>query len=279
MALTVNTNIAAMNAFSNLNRTNRGLSRVLSRISSGQRITKAADDAAGLAVAENLDAAKRSLGQAIRNTSDGVSLIQTAEGATAEVTNILKRMRELAVQSASETLATPERQFIQTEFVQLRDEIDRIANTTNFNDVALTNGFDTQIEVQVGILNTAADRITIGMGDLRASVLGIDSTNPAHGLDTPANAQGMLTILDAALDGTSGYRAQYGAFQNRLESAQRNLEIYQENLASAESAIRDADFAKETSEMSKYQIMQQAGVAVLGQANQINQGAVQLIGG
>jgi flagellin len=275
MALTVNTNIAAMNAFSQLNRTNRGLSRVLSRISSGQRITKAADDAAGLAVAENLDAAKRSLGQAIRNTSDGVSLIQTAEGATSEVTNILKRMRELAVQSASETLANPERQFIETEFVQLRDEIDRIASTTNFNDVPLTNGSDTQIEVQVGILNTAADRITIVMGDLRASVLGVDTTQT---LGTVAGAQAMLTTLDAALDVTSGYRAGYGAFQNRLESAQRNLEIYQENLAAAESSIRDADFAKETAEMSKYQIMQQAGTAVLGQANQINQGAVQLIG-
>ena len=276
MALTVNTNLASMNALTNLNRTNRSLTKTLGRVSSGLRISSAGDDAAGLAVAENLDAAARSLTVAQRNTQDGISVVQTAEGATSEVGGILKRMRELAVQSASETLANDERQYIQDEFVALSSEVDRIANVTEFNGVALGDGSTASLDVQVGINNSVNDRIGITTGDLRAATLGVDTG--AMTLASATGAQTALTALDSAIDTVNGYRSDYGAAQNRLESAMRNLETYTESLRGAESAIRDADFAYEAAQMSRFQVMQQAGVAVLGQANQLNSGAVRLLG-
>jgi len=276
MALTVNTNMASMNALNNLNRTNRNLSSTLGRVSSGLRINNAGDDAAGLGVAENLQAAQRSLKAAQRNTNDGVSVIQVAEGATSEVANILKRMRELAVQSSSETLDNGERAYIQDEFVQLSGEVDRIANVTEFNGVALGNNSNPTLDVQVGINNTGNDRITITMGDLQSATLNVDTGS--IDLSSAATAQTALTTLDASIDTVNGYRSDYGATSNRLQSAMRNLENYTQNLAGAESSIRDADFAFEAAEMSKFQIMQQAGVSVLGQANSMAQGAVRLIG-
>lgn len=276
MALTVNTNTSAMASITNLNRTNRALQGTLGRISSGTRIEKAGDDAAGLAVAENLSAAAKSLRVAARNTNDGTAVIQTAEGATGEVGNILKRMRELAVQSASETLHDDERTYIQDEFVELAGEVDRIANVTEFNGVALGDGSNATLDVQVGMFNTADDRIAITLGDLTAVTLGVDTTS--IDMSTAAGGQAALGTLDTAIDLVNGYRSDYGAAQNRLGSALRNLETYTQNLGSAESTIRDADFAHEAAEMSKQQIMQQAGVAILGQANTINQGALRLIG-
>ncbi len=276
MALTVNTNLASMNAVGNLNSTTSGLSGTLSRISSGSRITKAADDAAGLAVAENLSAISQSARAAKRNIGDGVSVVQIAEGATEEVGNILKRMRELAVQSSSETLNDDERTFIQDEFIQLSDEVDRIANVTEFNGTMLTDGSNTTLDVQVGVNDTANDRIAITTGDLSAATLGVDSGSVD--LSDAANAQAAITDIDSAIADVNQYRSDYGAVQNRLESAARNLETYTQNVAAAESTIRDADFAFEAAEMSKFQIMQQAGVAALGQANQINSGATRLIG-
>ncbi|MBN2801390.1 MAG: flagellin FliC [Deltaproteobacteria bacterium] len=276
MALTVNTNMASSNALNHLNNTNRSLSNSFRKISSGLRISRAGDDAAGLAVAENLSSAGGSLRQAARNTNDGISVIQTAEGATAEVGNILKRMRELAVQSSSETLADGERAYIQDEYVQAAGEVDRIAAVTNFNGVALGDGSTTSIDVQVGIDNTANDRIAITLGDLTSTTLGVDTGSVD--LSTSAGAQTALTTIDTALDTVSGYRSDFGASQNRLESALNNLETYTENLSAAESQIRDADFAYETAEMAKFQIMQQAGIAVLGQANAMNQGALRLVG-
>jgi flagellin len=276
MALTVNTNMASMNALNNLNKTNRSLSSTLGRVSSGLRINTAGDDAAGLGVAENLQAAQRSLKAAQRNTNDGISVIQVAEGATSEVGNILKRMRELAVQSSSETLDNGERAYIQDEFEQLSGEVDRIANVTEFNGVALGNNANPTLDVQVGINNTGNDRITITMGDLQSATLNVDTGS--IDLSTAALAQASLTILDASIDTVNGYRSDYGATSNRLQSAMRNLENYTQNLAGAESSIRDADFAFEAAEMSKFQIMQQAGVSVLGQANSMSQGAVRLIG-
>ncbi len=276
MGLTVNTNMASMNALNNLSNTNRNLSGTLSRVASGLRITKAGDDAAGLAVAENLNNSARSLKAAQRNTNDGISVIQTAEGATGEVGNILKRMRELAVQSSSETLADSERAYIQDEFTELSDEVDRIANVTEFNGTMLGDGTNATLDVQVGINNTANDRISITLGDLQSATLGVDTAS--IDLSTAAGAQAALAGLDTAMDTVNGYRSDYGAAQNRLESSTRNLETYTQNLAGAESSIRDADFAFEAAEMSKFQIMQQAGVSVLGQANAMAQGAVRLIG-
>jgi len=275
MALTVNTNVSAMNATTQLNRSNGGLSSTLGRISSGLRINSAADDAAGLGVAENLSAASRSVRVAQRNTNDGISVVQTAEGATNEVSNILKRMRELSVQSASETLDDDERAYIQDEFVELSEEVDRIANVTEFNGVALTDGTNATIAVQVGINNTANDTVDITLGDLSAATLGVDTG--AVDLSTSTGAGTAIGAIDTALDTLNGYRSDLGATQNRLESSMSNLENYDQSLSAAESQIRDADFAYEASEMAKYQVMQQAGVAALAQAKSINMQAAQLI--
>jgi flagellin len=287
MALVVNTNMASTNALNNLNRTNRTLSKTFGRISSGLRINRAGDDAAGLAVAENLDAAHRSLNMARRNVNDGLGVIQIAEGAANEVANNLKRMRELAVQSSSETLASTERQYIQSEYTQLESEIERIANVTEFNGVGLSRGASTNaggalgltsLDVQVGMYNTTDDRISITLGDLTVGASGLGLTSNTVSLGSAVSAQAALDRLDVAIDSVNTYRSNFGALQNRLESSLRNLETYSENLKAAESQIRDADFAFEAAEMSKQQIMQQAGTAVLGQANQINQGAVRLLG-
>jgi flagellin len=265
-----------MAALGHLNRTNANLESTFSRISSGLRINKAGDDAAGLAVAENLAAEQQSLRQAARNTNDGISVIQTAEGATNEVADILKRMRELAVQSSSDTLANSERAYIQDEYGQLTQEVDRISAVTNFNGVELANGSKSSLSVQVGIFNTADDRISISLGDLRSTSLGVDSGNMS--LANAASAQAALTALDSSIDSINKIRSDFGSVQNRLESSLNNLHSYTENLAGAESRIRDADFAYETAQMSKYQTMQQAGIAILGQANGLTQGALRLIG-
>lgn len=274
--LTVNTNMPSANALNKLTQTTKKLSTSFEHISSGLRINKAADDAAGLGMAENLDAQGRSLRQASRNANDGVSVLEVAEGATGEVANIIKRMRELAVQSSSETLDNTERAYIDDEFEQLAGEVDRIAQVTEFNGVKVSDGSITQLDVQVGANNSANDRITLSLGDLRATVLGIDATS--IDLATSGGAQAALTVLDGALDDVNGYRSKMGASQNRLESALRNLGTYSESIQGAESRIRDADYAYETAQMSKLQIMQQAGVAVLGQANQLGQSALRLIG-
>ena len=275
MALTVNTNVSSMTALGHLNRTNSNLESTFSRISSGLRINKAGDDAAGLAVAENLAAEQQSLRQAARNTNDGISVIQTAEGATNEVGDILKRMRELAVQSSSETLANSERAYIQDEYTQLADEINRISSVTNFNGVSLSDGSQTSIDVQVGIFNTANDRISISLGDLRATSLGVDTANMS--MSNSASAQAALTALDTSIDSINKIRSQFGSAQNRLESSLNNLHAYTENLAGAESRIRDADFAFETAQMSKFQTMQQAG-GHPWTGHRLTQGALRLIG-
>ena len=276
MALTVNSNTASLNAINNLNQTQRSLAGSYGRISSGLRITRAADDAAGLGVAESLGAQAASGRVAMRNTNDGISVIQTAEGAMDSVGDILARMRELAVQSSSETLADDDRAYIQDEFEQLSEEIDRIANATQFNGTALCDGTTTELDVQVGIMNSADDRITITLNDLSAATLGVDTS--AMDLSSAATAQTAIDDLDTAIGSVSSFRSDLGAVQNRLDSALSNMETYTENLESAESQIRDADFAYETAELAKNQILQQAGVSVLAQAKTMNQGALSLLG-
>jgi flagellin len=275
MALTVNTNMASIDAINQLSASTRKLSGSFERVASGLRINKAADDAAGLGVAENLNAANRSARQAMRNTNDGISLLQTAEGATGEVANILKRMRELAIQSSSDTLDTTERQYIEEEFQALVGEVDRISQVTEFNGVPLTEGTRATVNVQVGINNTANDRIGIDMADLRATVLGIDTGTLS--LSTVTGARSAIAVFDTALDSVNSYRSGFGASQNRLEASLRNMEVYVENISSAESRIRDADYAYETAEMAKHQILQQAGISVLAQAKTVNQGVLSLI--
>jgi flagellin len=275
MSMTVRTNIAAMVAQGSLGRTNKNLATSLNRISSGMRINRAADDAAGLGVVTNLETSIISARQGMRNANDGISIIQTAESASNEVTDILQRMRELAVQSSSETLDDDERAYIEDEFQELSDEVERIAQVTEFNGVALTNNTSTSLDVQVGIQNQSTSRITITLGDLRASALGVDTT--ALSLGSVTSAQTALDAIDSALDSVNSFRSALGAVQNRLDSALNNAQVFTEALSAAESQIRDADFAQETSNLTKYQIMQQAGVAALAQAKNINQSVISLL--
>jgi len=260
MALVVNTNLQALTALHKLNRTNGALGGVFERISSGMRINRAADDAAGFGMGEKFDAEYRGLKQALRNANDGISMIQTTEGATNEVANLIKRIRELAVQAASDTLGSDERAYANTEFVQLASEINRIARATTFNGVTLTSE-EVSLGVQVGTKNTANDRINFSTLDILSDTLGISSGD--IDLATTASAQGALEALDTALTSVNTYRANLGSSQNRIESAIRNLENYTENIAATKSRIMDADFAFETAQMAKYQILQQSGVAVL----------------
>jgi len=275
MSLTVRTNLAAMMGAGQLNSTNGNLSLSLARVSSGLRITKAADDAAGLGVATNLQAQSVSTAQAMRNANDGISIIQTAEGAQNEVIDILQRMRELAVQSSSETLENSERSYIQDEFTSLRSEIGRISSVTEFNGILLSNGGTTEIEVQVGIQSDNSSRITVSLGDLTTGELGVDTS---VSLSASTAAQNAIDSIDSALDTVNGYRSDLGAVQNRLDSALNNNQTFLESVEGARAAIQDADYAEETSEMTKFQIMQQAGIAALAQAKNMNQSVISLLG-
>ena len=274
MALTVRTNLTAMNAYNTLNKTQGSLSSTLGRISSGLRVNSAADDAAGLGVATALNTQATSMEQAMRNANDGISIIQTAEGATSEATNILNRMRELAVQSSSETLANTERVYINEEYDQLNQELTRIASVTEFNGVQISDGSTTAISAQVGIDNDATSRITIELGDLTSTTLGVNSLD----LTDSTNSLLAIDLIDTALDEVSSQRSTLGAVQNRLDSSLANSTSQLESMRAAESQIMDADFAKESTEMTKLQIMQQAGVASLAQAKNINQAVLSLLG-
>jgi len=275
MALTVNTNLAAMRASNSLNKTQASLSHTLGKISSGLRVTKAADDAAGSAVASNLHTVARSGKQAIRNANDGISVIQTAESATKEVLNILDRMRELAVQSASETLDDGERTYIDDEFEQLSAEVERIAQSSEFNDLALADGSRSELEVQVGVDATSNSRVTITLGNLTVSNLNVDTTT--IDLTNASTAQTSITTIDSAIDSVNSIRAGYGAVQNRIDSSVRNMVTYVDSLSAAESQIMDTDYAHETAEMTRLQVMQQAGTAALAQARTINQSVISLL--
>ena len=273
MSLTVRTNVASIQSTGKLNATQKALQGTLGRISSGLRINQAADDAAGLGVATNLETTIISTRQAMRNGNDAISIIQTAESGTNEVTDILQRMRELAIQSASETLFNEERSYIQDEFLQLRSEVARIAQVTEFNGVRLADGTLSSINVQIGVNNDTASRIVLELGDLTTNGLGISALN----LDTSANALSALAVLDTALSSVNSTRSLFGAAQNRIESALDNAQTYMEALSAAESQIRDADFATETAELTKLQILQQSGIAALAQAKNINQGVISLL--
>lgn len=276
MALTVRTNIAAIQSAGALTKTTKKLQKSLMRVSSGLRINSAADDAAGMGVANALETTSISLRQAMRNTNDGMSIIQTAETATDEITNILQRMRELAVQSASETLSNQERSYIGDEYDELLSEIDRIASSTTFNGVSLTDA-TTDLAVQVGTTSsTMVSQISIHLGDLTASTgLGINATTVS--LTSSTLARTSLDVLDTALNSVSSLRSSFGAVQNRFDSTLNNAQTYYEALAAAESRIRDLDFADETAELTKLQILQQSGVAALAQAKNINQSVVSLL--
>lgn len=279
MGLRINTNVPALVAQRNLANTRISLDRTLERLSSGQRINHAGDDAAGLAISESLRAQIRGLGQAERNAMDGISLVQVAEGALAEVSNILIRMRELGVQGASDTVGNEERKFLNLEFQQLLEEIDRIAHSTEYNGVPLLNGSANVFEVQIGTKNNpTVDRVQLFdpyQADINVVSLGINLANVAD----KTSAQNSLASIDRALQGTTAIRAEFGAMQNRLQSIINNLQISKENLSSANSRIRDADLAIETTELTKSNILMSSGVSVLGQANSSIKSALNLLGG
>jgi flagellin len=274
MGLRVNTNIASLTAQRNLSRVTTRLQGNFSRLSSGLRIATAADDAAGLAISERMRSQIRSLGAATRNAQDGISLVQTAEGALNEVSNILSRMRELAVQASNGTLSTADHTTINTEVVALQSEIDRIAVTAEFNGIPLLNSATT-VNIQVGI-NTG-EVIGVNTADIQTVALGIDAAN-VNTTDVAA-ASASLTALDTAIGSINSIRGNMGASQNRLQSAVSSIMNSKENLSAAESRIRDVDVAFETADLTRNSILQQAATSVLQQANTQPQIALSLLQG
>ena len=276
MALRINTNVPSIFAQKHLSRNQERLASNYDHLSSGMRITRASDDAAGLAMSESMRSDIRSLKQAMRNQNDGISLIQTAEGSLGEITTNLARMRQLAVQSASDVIAATERAYIQTEFAALQTEVDRIANSTEFNGIFLSNALVPTITVQVGINNVAAnDQIIVTMQDATTATLLIPAATV--NVATAAAARTTIALVDTAITAVNTSRSAYGGAQNAITSALHNTESYTENLVASESRIRDVDFAAETSEMTRNSVFQQAGVAILAQANQSSQSVLQLL--
>ena len=263
MSLRINSNVEALNAHRQLTMTSNNISKSMERLSSGYRINRAADDAAGLAISEKLRGQIRGLSQAQRNAQDGVSLVQTAEGSLNEVHSMLQRVRELAVQYQNGTLSTSDKAAITAEAAQLQSEIERIGTGADFNGIKLLNGTAT-ISFQVGAND--GDVIAVSTATLSSEIGTIDLTD--------ANA---ISAIDAAIGNVSSLRSSFGAVQNRLEHTLNNLATYQENLMASESRIRDVDMASEMVEFSKNQILQQAGTSMLAQANQAPQSVLSLL--
>ena len=276
MTIRINTNIVALTAHRHLVRNDEALGRSLERLSSGLRINKAADDAAGLAIAEKMLAQTRGLKQAGQNALDGISMIQTAEGALNETEAILQRMRELAVQAANDTMTVSDRNHLVDELNQLSQEIDRIAQTTQFNTQTLLNGgtvSQSGITLQIGANSGQIMNVQIDTAD--ATALGVYATNLS--VDNPGNASITITNLDDALTRVSSIRSKLGAMINRLQHTIANLEVQGENLSAAESRIRDLDMAAEVAQMTRAQILNQSGTAMLAQANQAPQSILSLL--
>ena len=283
MSLTVRTNVASLHAAANVSQTQRSLSRSFARLSSGLRIERAADDAAGLAIAEGLDAERRSATQARRNANDAISAIQVAEGSANEIADLLKRMREIAVQSGNGLLKdlSTERTYLVDEYDELLQELDRVAKTSEFSGTSLIQG-GAAVSVQVGTGATTADQINISTTDLRLATLaasaGTNDFSDSTLLAAASDAKLLLIDLDAALRIVNSTRSSLGSAQNRLESAVNTLETYHTNVSAAESRIRDVDFAAETAALTRSQILQQASQTILSQANQRPQAALSLLG-
>ncbi len=279
MAVVINTNIMSLSAQRNLTVNQNKLAVSVQRLSSGLRINSAKDDAAGLAISAKVTAQVVSIQVAIRNAQDGISLAQVTEGGLAEIGDILTRMRELAEEAANGTLGDSERSALDSEFQQLKSEIDRISKVTEFNGVKLLDGAGSAngVTLQVGFQNTVDDRITFfsGVSSINTTNLGITGTFGT--ISAAANAQSALTQIDSAIAEVAKHRGTLGAIQNRLEHTINNLRIASENLSAANSRIKDADFAYETAVFTRNQILVQAGTAVLAQANVLPQNALQLL--
>lgn len=277
MGFRINTNVASMQAQTSLNKVSKESQESFSKLSSGSRITKSADDAAGLGISEKLKAEIRSAKQADRNANDAISMVQVAEGGLNETSNILTRMRELAIQTSSDTVGDSERGMANLEYQQLKTEMDRISQVTEFNGKKLLNGEGDKYEFQVGTKGDEfQDRIAF---DSRQ----VDSSNESLGvgsleISSKEGSQESLASLDSAIEKVSGQRAVLGSLQNRLTSTSNNLQTYSENMSAANSRIRDVDYADETAKQSRNQIITAAGTSVLAQANVSGQNALKLIG-
>lgn len=271
MSMYINTNVAAINSHRNLSYNNTIMGKTMEKLSSGYRINRAADDAAGLAISEKMRFQINGLNQAMRNAQDGISLIQTAEGALTEVHAMLQRMNTLANQAANGTYDNNDRQALQDEVKQLLSEIDNIATSTNFNGINLLDS-NTSVTFQIGV--EAANTLTVSMATMTASALGIDAID----ISSQAGAQDALSLIKSAIVQVSQHRGKLGAVQNRLEHTINNLGVTAENLSASESRIRNADMAKEMTEFTRNQILVQAGTAMLAQANAMPQGVLKLLG-
>lgn len=277
MGFRIATNTSSLAAQRALSKMSTSEAKTTTQLATGSRITQSADDAAGLAISEKLKANIRSSQQANRNANDGISMIQVAEGGLDETGNILIRLRELAIQSASDTVGETERGYTDMEYQQLKNEMDRISQTTVFNDVELLNGNGEKLDFQIGAGNDQfKDRIQYDTGAINAGLesLGLGDESVA----SKEGAQGSLEKIDSAIKVVSGQRAQLGALQNRLLTTSTNLETSVENMSAANSRIRDVDYASATAKNTQNNIMKQAGISVLGQANQMPQQALRLIG-
>lgn len=281
----INHNISSMNAMNSLFSSGRDMSKSLEKLSTGLRINRSSDDAAGLAISENLRAQVRGQGQAQRNAMDGTSMLQIAEGAANEISAVLQRMRELSVQSANDTLTSTERTYAHKEFNALREEIDRIAAVTNYNGVDLMSTQAGRFGVAGATSNTSfwidagstrgTDSITITIDTM--TVGSLSSALSTATLTTQAGATASITAIDSAINSVNSTRANIGAFVNRLEHAVNNLMVSQTNQAAAESLIRDVDFAQETAEFTKNQILTQSGTSMLAQSNMLPQNVLSLL--
>ena len=305
MGLRINTNITSVNAQRQLGKTTRNLQSSMGKLASGSRINKSADDAAGLAVSENLKADIRSLNMAKRNANDGISIVQTAEGGLTEISSMLVRLRELAIQASSDTIGNQEREFVDKEFLQLKDEIDRIASATEFNGTRLLvgqkelpedmgdadNSFPLEIQVSKDYFSETdgidkrnpVNIIKIDFGNINAFTsgegsLGIGENEEGTRVNTKVAAQTSIAKLDDAIYKVNDYRAYLGSVQNRLSSSVNNLEVQTENLMEAKSRIKDTEFASETATLTQQNILQQAGTSILSQANAQPQIALSLLG-
>lgn len=276
MGLRISTNVASLNAQKNLIGTNRGLAQSMERLSSGSRINRAADDAAGLAISENLRALIRGYRQANRNANDGISLVQVAEGSLNEVSNMLIRLRELGVQAASDTIGDTERKFLDVEFQQLKSEIQRVTDSTQFNGYDLLNGSGGVIDIQVGVRNNPfQDRISFNAAAANSTLEALGMTTET--ISMKQGAQLSLDSIDSAMISVNAIRANFGALQNRLTSVSSNLMVVDENFSAANSRIRDADVAAESAEFTRNNILLQAGISILSQANNAQQMTLKLL--
>lgn len=276
MGLRIATNVQAINAQKNLYETGNEISSSMARMSSGYRINKSSDDAAGLAISENLKAQIRGFRQANRNANDGISMVQVAEGGLGEVSNMLVRLRELSIQAASDTIGVRERAMVDIEFQQIKEEIDRVAQTTQYNGTSLLNGLGGVLDFQIGNYNDPMnDRISFNSQDKDSTLQGLGIFDIAA--LTKESAQNSLNMIDDALNYVSSMRADLGALQGRLQTTASILMTSDENFSAANSRIRDADIAAESTNLARNNILQQAATAVLQQANQHQQLALKLL--